>query len=156
MIIFMIYLLFDNFSSLFAKLPLFSEYTNYLDEGKKTNFRLYYASIKFVMLIVISLFFRKIQNKDLNNLLIFLIFLDLAFYCSSAVVKYGYRISYYFLPYWILIIPKIDYELKNAKVKSTYRLIIILLLIVYWFVRYVIAGYDGTIPYKLEYGKFFR
>ena len=98
-----------------------------------------------------SLFMRKqtkeTRKNEIGNTLIFIAILDFVFYCSSLFIMYGYRMSYFFLPHYIYLIPKIDKDLKDHKGRSTYRIFICIAFIVYWYYRYVKIGYDGTIPY---------
>lgn len=145
--IYLIYFSLDTLSGTFANLPIIGSYASYLEEGKQVNFKWYFAIIKLIMIAFNISYFKKVENEGKNNLLVYYLVLDFVFYCASAFIRYGYRLSYYFVPYWIIFIPRIDISLKKPKVKTTYRLFIIALLIAYWIVRYKVAGYDGTIPY---------
>lgn len=127
----------------------FSKYINYFEDERFTvvNFNLLFACGKAIILAVTLFFSRKLENKTGNNLLIIMLVLDLILYCSSAFVKYGYRVSYLFLVYYIYIIPRIDRSLKGSKDRNIYRLVIVIAFVMYWILRYVICKYDGTLPY---------
>jgi len=127
-------------------MSFFQKYVSYLS-NEEGNINWYFAAVKLIMLSGIIVFSKKAENKRSNNLLIMLAVIDLLLYCFSAYIKYGYRLSYFFLPHLIILIPRIDKSLENYSGRSLYRLFIIVSLIVYWIVRYCLVQYDGTIPY---------
>ena len=126
--------------------PQFAKYFNYALR-EETNFMPKYAFMKLIFLVGILLYTKETRKKQIGNTLIFIAVLDFVFYCSSIFIMYGYRMSYFFLPHYIYLIPQIDKDLENYKGRDSYKLIITLLLVMYWFYRYVRVGYDGTIPY---------
>lgn len=127
-------------------LSFFQKYVSYLSNGE-ANINWYFAAVKLIMLTGIIMFSKKVENKKSNNLLIMIAVIDLLLYGFSAYIKYGYRLSYYFLPHLIILIPRIDKSLENYSGRTLYRIFIIVSLIVYWIVRYCLVQYDGTIPY---------
>lgn len=127
-------------------LSFFQKYVSYLS-NEEANINWYFALVKLIMLVGIIIFSKKAENKKSNNLLIMIAVIDLLLYCFSAYIKYGYRLSYFFLPHLIILIPRIDKSLENYSGRTLYRIFIIVSLIVYWIVRYCLVQYDGTIPY---------
>lgn len=126
--------------------PFFTKYFNYIlyENGNMiTN----YAIFKVLFLLVVLAFSKPVLTEHKNNILYYFIILDLVFYFSSMFIKFGYRLSYFFLPFYIYLFPRLDSGLKNYKGRSFYRLVLVLLLMIYWYYRFVIVGYDGTIPY---------
>lgn len=122
------------------------KYLMYL--SRNGNMITYYALLKVIMLLAITVFFRKSENKEINRTLFCICVYDVVFYTFSYFIKYGYRISYYFLPHMLLLLPRMEVDLKNSKGKNTFWFVSIISLVVYWFVRYTIVKYDGTIPYN--------
>ena len=112
------------------------------------NMITYYAILKIIMIVVIAMYFKKSENNEINRTLFSICVYDVVLYTLSYFIKYGYRISYYFLPHMILLLPRMEADLRKSKGKSTFILVSVILLIVYWVVRYSIVKYDGTIPYN--------
>ncbi len=112
----------------------------------KSNFN---AKIFFVKMLMcfLTLFFSKFSNDEKYKELTLFPIIDLVLYSSSNWIVYGYRMSYYTLPFYILLIPKISSSLKNKESKFIYNFCIIGLMICYWVVRYYIYKYDGTMPF---------
>lgn len=126
--------------------PFFTKYFNYIlfSEG---NMIFNYAIFKILFLIVILLFSKPILKLKQNNVLYYIIFLDVIFYLSSFFIKFGYRISYFFLPFYIYLLPRIDRSLKDYKGRDFYRIVLFCLLAFYWYYRFAVVGYDSTLPY---------
>ncbi len=132
--------------------PFLEKYLRYfnLDENIP-NINWKFAFFKLIMLIGILIFSKRLRTtetkKENSSLLIIMAILDVLLYCSSAVIKYGYRLSYFFLPHLIILYPRIDWSLKGYKGRTLYRICVVIFLILYWYFRYAVIGYDGTIPY---------
>ncbi|MCI8568944.1 MAG: EpsG family protein [Bacilli bacterium] len=132
--------------------PFLEKYLRYFDFAENIpNINWKFAFFKLVMLLGILIFSKRLRKqettKENNSLLILMAILDVLLYCSSAVIKYGYRTSYFFLAHLIILYPRIDWSLKGYKGRTLYRICVVVLLILYWYFRYAVIGYDGTIPY---------
>lgn len=152
-ILFFSYFTLDILLKMISTMPILNEYQRYITYNSGETFSSIFMFVKLIFLILNITYAKYIEKNKSNSLLIYYVTLDFVLYCSSAFIDYGYRISYYFLPYWIMLIPKIDFSIEDRKVKSTYRLLIAILLVLYWVVRFVICKYDGTIPYKFYEGR---
>lgn len=118
--------------------------------SENTNFNRYYFLIKIIIFAGIFVFAYKFRKSKIDNDIVLLInisVVDLMGYCMSLIIRYGYRISYPFMIYNILLVPCVDKAISNRKSKYTYRLFITLSMMVYWYYRYVKIGYDGIYPY---------
>ena len=102
------------------------------------------AICKMFVAAMSYLVYRKSQyyGKD-KTLHAFLLF-DVAIFLSSAIIPYGYRMSYPFLAHYIIYLPRLQaYAKEKTRLQSA--LIMIGVFAIYWIVRYVICGYDGVI-----------
>ena len=136
-----------NFTGIFDRYERFFDYRF----TSRTNFNLRFFIIKLGFWAGINCFYflcPKVYSDDvvlLNNFFIF----DLIGYCASIVVRYGYRISYPFLAFQILLIPLIDKRIQSKKNRFTFRTFVVISMVVYFYFRYVRIGYDWIIPYEL-------
>lgn len=121
-------------------------YVSYLNTGE-TNLNAKFFLLKSGFLIFITYFYKFFQKDSLCRNLYYLAICDYLFYFFSNFVQYGYRLSYYFVPFYAFFIPLI-YQKLPTKYRKLFALGIALLLVVYWFGRNLI-GYDGTIPYLM-------
>lgn len=139
--------------SLNGKFLFLQKYLSYLLRSE-TNFIPKYGIFKLCFLAIILAFSIKIKDEEVKNIrfFIYMVWMDTLFYFSSIFIMYGYRMSYLFLPFYIYFIPRLDKYYETKKAKYFFRLTMILLLCLYWFVRYVNVGYDGTFPYKFFNG----
>ena len=128
-------------------LPMFIvKYLGYIKKGA-SNLNVKYLLFKIIFELFLLYFYKYYKkDKQCKTYLYFSIF-DILFYSLSGFVAYGYRLSYYFLIYHIFFIPKIYNSIDKSKDKFLFKLGISTLLIAYWVIRYVVIGYDGTIPY---------
>lgn len=138
----------EIFFALARFLPMLENYDKYVVLGF-TNLRTRYLIFKIIMLLAILFTYFCTNNKEKNNSLVAFAAFDVVFYSFSGFVKFGYRISYFFLPFYIIFIPRIIANIQTKKYRLLYLTVIILLSIAYWVVRYVIEGYDVTIPYLI-------
>jgi uncharacterized protein with PQ loop repeat len=99
------------------------------------------------MLVTIFFIYYTTSNNGKNGTLLSFAAFDTLFYSLSGFVKYGYRLSYFFLPFYIIFIPRLYNNIKDKKNKKIYLMLIIVLSLAYWYIRYVHEGYDGTVPY---------
>ncbi len=138
----------DSFSVWISGTSLISDkYVRYI-VSEKNNFNFKLALVKIIMFFVVLLFSKSSEKKESNSFLLLLPIMDFILFLSSKWIVYGYRMSYYMLPFYIILIPKIDESLKEKKGKMLYRICIITVMLIYWIVRYVVFKYDGTIPYS--------
>lgn len=100
-----------------------------------------------LMYIVIVLFKdRFLQNKrDLLYLNIFLIGINVSFIFMT--VDFLYRISYYFIPMFIIIIPLLFSKLKFGLNKIIITAFFVLISLVFWY-KTLIFNDHGCVPYK--------
>ncbi len=128
-------------------LPMFIvKYLGYIKKGA-SNLNVKYLLFKIIFELFLLYFYKYYKkDKQCKTYLYFSIF-DILFYSLSGFVAYGYRLSYYFLIYHIFFIPKIYNSIDKSKDKFLFKLGTSTLLIAYWVIRYVVIGYDGTIPY---------
>lgn len=127
---------------------LIARYLGYITSGN-TNLNLKYYIFKILFGIFILYFYNYYKNNTKCKTYMYFAVLDLLFYFLSNFVKYGYRLSYYFVVYYIFFIPEIYDNIDNKKEKNLFKYGILFFMILYWIFRYVIIGYDGTIPYIL-------
>ncbi|MDO4459127.1 MAG: EpsG family protein [Clostridia bacterium] len=129
----------------------FDRYKRFFTNKKfsETNFNIHFFIIKSVILIGLLFFvyWTKSHRKTEISLLSKLMILDLVAYCASMQVKYGYRLSYIFLAFQIIAIPKIYSEIKNDKNRRLFVLFIAISMLMYFYWRYSKIGYDGIVPY---------
>jgi len=129
-------------------LPEFiTRYFGYIRRGE-TNLNIKFFIFKIIFEAFLLLFYKYYKNDKECNHYIFFSIIDILFYFLSYFVIYGYRLSYFFIVYHIFFIPKIYEKIDNPKDKMIFKYGIIVLMILYWIIRYVIIGYDGTIPFK--------
>jgi len=144
--------LFNNVSNMIqlVNISAFDKYEYYV-LTEKTNLNLLYFTVKCLIFIVISIFcivLKKNEEETMKDLLFFELF-DVLFYLLSNFVLYGYRVSYYFLPFLILLIPNIYSRIRIKQNRIFFISLIIILLNIQWLVRWYVIGYDGVIPYKI-------
>ena len=128
--------------------PSFLNYSSYV-VIKATNLKKGYLIFKIGMVIEILFFYFFTSNKKQNQLLMTMSIFDVIFYSLSGFMRYGYRLSYLFLIHNIIFLPRMEKNIKIKNNKIIYLITIIMFLLLYWYFRYVAAGYDGTIPYKI-------
>ena len=123
--------------------PTFRYYYNYLN--RLGNFSFKYFIVLCLMLTVTLLFSKYIREKKKCSFLIYGVFIFTLLYLTSISFKYGYRIAYPYILYYTILIPRIDFSLKGHDGRNFYRIAIILIILVHWFIR--CNYYDSTIPY---------
>ena len=126
-------------------IPSFKYYYNYL--GRTGNFSASYFIMICAILLVTFIFSKYVRKKGKCSFLIYGIFLFTTLYLTSISFKYGYRISYPFILYYTILIPRIDRSLKGHNGRPLFRVAIILILLAHWYLRCLY--YDSTIPYVL-------
>jgi hypothetical protein len=100
-----------------------------------------------LMYIVIVLYMDKVTKKrrHLLYLNIFLVGINLSFIFMT--VDFLYRISYYFIPMFSIIIPLLIRELKVGLNKSIITMFFVLISLVFWF-KTLIFNDHGCVPYQ--------
>ncbi len=138
------------FNIIASFIPILQKYSMYVQNNHGAiNMRYLIYKILFFSII---LFFQRTTNakkREHTSSLVAFAAIDVVSYSLSAFIRFGYRLSYLFLVHYIYLIPRIESDLKNRKDKRLFIIIVIMLLIGYWINRYVLCGYDGTIPYKI-------
>ncbi len=148
-LLFCLFITIDSLTVLLSHyFPFFSKYYEYV-KMDQTNLIVKFAILKFLVAVVLLFFatgnrFR--ENKE-NLIFSFIIIIDFLLYISSNYIMFGYRLSYFFLPLFIYLIPRLDKSYSDVYAKRFYRIAIICTMIFYWYYRYIAIGYDGTIPY---------
>lgn len=133
-------------------LPYFSRYATYFSI-QETNFNIKYFLVKLVIVMGTLLFVGNIYNKKSNNFLIYSMILETLLYINSDFIRYGYRISYFFTLYYIILIPRIDSSLMKETNRKIFRLFIVSTFLFFWYFRNVRVGYDATIPYMFYWNE---
>lgn len=138
----------ELFNLILSKVSIFSKYQMYIHQD--ANIRIPYLIVKIVILLFLFLFsvgiFGKIKNKEIE-LLLNLGIIDSILYFSSAFVKFGYRLSYFYLPHLIILIPEIQSNIKIRTNRLIFTVVSVFLLLFQWYVRYFVIMYDGVVPY---------
>ena len=130
-------------SFLITVFPTFKYYYNYLD--RPGNFSLAYF-LTICLILITTVVFSKYMNEKKNcNLLTCSVFLFTLLYTTSLSFEYGYRIAYPFILYYVYLIPRIDNSLEKHNGRTFFRIAIICVLLIHWFLR--CSYYDATIPY---------
>lgn len=128
-------------------IPTLSKYFGYLKGDSDISWKM--ILMKLILLAFVIIFYKKsnASKSSENKPLLCMVLLDAVFYLSTIRIKFGYRLSYPFLPYFILLIPRIDAGLESKKDKAFFRIGITALLVGYFVVRFIIIGFDGIYPY---------
>lgn len=129
------------------------KYYNYFNNS---NYALRSIDINFFILafrlLWLFLFFvQKNMKKAIHNKELFLIMLtDFILYMVSFKVTNAARMSYYYGTIGMIIgVPEILNIFKNKGSNRTFATIgIISILMMYWFMNYIVFGYDATYPYR--------
>ena len=131
---------------------LSERYYNYLAFAIKEEF---YIDIletifKLFFLILYLLFMKKINEKDkMNNFLGMSIILEFMFIQIRTIIEYADRIAFYFGYMGILLIPQMSNVLtKNKKIQKIYNFIVVILLIIYWYIKFVHYRACEVYPYS--------
>lgn len=143
------YFIEEIFALLSQNIDVFENYSVYIS-ASKTNLSVRFLRYKILMLITVLFFYFNTPNKSKNHFLMFMSVLDVVFYSLAGFIRYGYRISYFFIGFYIIFIPRMLKNIKTKQNRIIFSVLIIMILIGYWYFRNVIMGYDGTIPYSLE------
>ena len=130
-------------------IPLLDKYSVYI-MSSRTNFQIKFMVAKLLLLGLELFTFGMLTKDDKNKLkpLILFALMDCLLYLSSAFILFGYRASYFFLVHHILLIPRLISYTHKKESRLILTVAFIVILSIYWYVRHVIAGYDGIIPYK--------
>lgn len=130
-------------------LPIFiRKYLGYI-RNADTNLNVIFLIYKIIFLFFFLQGLKYCKNNKEYPIYVYFAVFDVLFYYLSSFIKYGYRLSYYFLIFYIFSIPFTQNNIENKNAKKTYTFIMIMLSIGYWILRYKIIGYDGTLPYKV-------
>lgn len=111
-----------------------------------------FDTIFFILIYILFFIFKKNLKHGNYNFFSYLLLMGLVVMQFGGYIRFGYRLSYYFIyPILFIELPKlIDFD--NSKPIFLYKILIITIFCFYWYYWNILLDYHETIPY-LFYGK---
>lgn len=104
--------------------------------------------LRVILIILYLVQASKLNNKfKLNPLFGLLIIMDLIIFQIKNTIRMADRFAFYFGMMDILIIPQFNQIGKQKKDKVFINLILVAILFVFWFYKFVVMKYAGIYPY---------
>lgn len=124
---------------------------NYLFEYVNENGNIFNIETVFktIFLCLVIVFSKKLQSKDTTNtFLIMTLIIEFLLFQIRNQIMYADRIAFYFSYLTMLTLPQLSKTIKIPKKRLLIYLIISLLLILYWYYKYIYSGSCEVYPFE--------
>lgn len=130
---------------------LAERYERYIPEG---GFNIYILETFMYMLYPICgmIFYKGMKKVDKNYLFYIIIAILVPIFTQArGFTDYADRIAFYYMPAFIIMLPKIPQIVGKRKVDKMFMTeVIILIFFVFWYYKYIITGSCETYPYTSQ------
>lgn len=125
-------------------------YVSKATTGLNINYIESIFKLYFILLFLLSTKWKKYNNSKEIIFIIF-IFLDFILYQTKTIISYTDRLSFYFGYFSIITYPMIIKKFSNQKEnKFIIRSITVVILLIYWYYKFVYSGSCEVFPYESD------